>query len=236
MARRRIGQERLSVGGLEPRGGRSLDELAGLVNWAELDVLLAGISASAKANRLAATGTVSGPPLATSHDLSDVRLADALDDRASFRRFCGFAAVEPALSARHSSASAPSWCAVSWTGRCSRPSPATRCPRVDRPHGTLVDATLIPSASIRMARRRARPGTAARARARSQGTHRDGSGRWASSAACEVSRGQPPRSGSVGRRPAWRAWCTEVDPLPWSPSGFHMEAFSHGQDAPALFT
>ncbi|WP_245624382.1 transposase [Belnapia moabensis] len=29
------------------------------------------------------------------HDLSDVRLAESLDDRASFRRFCGFAAHEP---------------------------------------------------------------------------------------------------------------------------------------------
>jgi IS5 family transposase len=33
--------------------------------------------------------------LATWHDLSDVTLAEALDDRASFRRFCGFAAHEP---------------------------------------------------------------------------------------------------------------------------------------------
>jgi IS5 family transposase len=33
--------------------------------------------------------------LATWHDLSDVRLAESLDDRASFRRFCGFAAHEP---------------------------------------------------------------------------------------------------------------------------------------------
>jgi IS5 family transposase len=33
--------------------------------------------------------------LAAWHDLSDVRLAEALDDRASFRRFCGFAAHEP---------------------------------------------------------------------------------------------------------------------------------------------
>ena len=32
---------------------------------------------------------------ATWHDLSDVRLAEALDDRASFRRFCGFAIREP---------------------------------------------------------------------------------------------------------------------------------------------
>ena len=32
--------------------------------------------------------------LATWHDLSDVKLAEALDDRASFRRFCGFARHE----------------------------------------------------------------------------------------------------------------------------------------------
>ena len=34
-------------------------------------------------------------PLTTWHDLSDMRLADALDDRASVRRLCGFAAHEP---------------------------------------------------------------------------------------------------------------------------------------------
>src|SRR3954454_19506335 len=63
--------------------------------------LTAGISASAK-------GEPGWPPLAlfkalllaTWHDLSDVRMAEALDDRASFRRssfrrFCGFAAHEP---------------------------------------------------------------------------------------------------------------------------------------------
>lgn len=33
--------------------------------------------------------------LAIWHDLSDVKLADAFDDRASFRRFCGFARTEP---------------------------------------------------------------------------------------------------------------------------------------------
>jgi len=61
-----------------------------------VDRLLAGISASAK-------GEPGWPPLALFkalllaawHDLSDVRLAEALDDRASFRRFCGFAAHEP---------------------------------------------------------------------------------------------------------------------------------------------
>jgi hypothetical protein len=32
--------------------------------------------------------------IAVWYDLSDVRLAEALDDRASFRRFCGFSAHE----------------------------------------------------------------------------------------------------------------------------------------------
>ena len=62
----------------------------------EIDRLLAGISAPSE-------GKPAWPPLAllkalllaTWHDLSDVRLAEALDDRASFRRFCGFAAHKP---------------------------------------------------------------------------------------------------------------------------------------------
>ena len=82
MARRRIGQERLAVGNGEVGKGSSLDEVAALIDWAELDALLAGISAAAK-------GEPGWPPLAlfralllaTWHDLSDVRLAGALDDR-----------------------------------------------------------------------------------------------------------------------------------------------------------
>jgi Transposase domain (DUF772) len=33
--------------------------------------------------------------LATWHDLSDVKLSDAIEDRSSFRRFCGFSTFEP---------------------------------------------------------------------------------------------------------------------------------------------
>lgn len=96
MARRRIGQEQLWTERAVRPGGASLDEVAALVDWAELDQLLAGISSSAK-------GEPGWPPLAlfralllaTWHDLSDVRLAEALDDRASFRRFCGFSRHEP---------------------------------------------------------------------------------------------------------------------------------------------
>ena len=77
MARRRIGQERLTIGNDPTRGGTSLDELAALVNWEELERLLAVISCSAK-------GELGWPPLAlfralllaTWHDLSDVRLAE----------------------------------------------------------------------------------------------------------------------------------------------------------------
>ena len=80
----------------EPRSGGSLQRLVALIDWAEIECQLLGISAAAK-------GEPGWPPLAlfralllaTWHDLSDVRLAESLDDRASFRRFCGFAAHEP---------------------------------------------------------------------------------------------------------------------------------------------
>ncbi len=95
MARRRIGQEDL-IARAEPRSGATLTELAALIDWDEIDRHLRDISAGAK-------GELGWPPLslfcglllATWHALSDVRLAEALDDRTSFRRFCGFAAHEP---------------------------------------------------------------------------------------------------------------------------------------------
>jgi len=70
-----------------------LDEVAALLDWTELDQLLARISASLK-------GEPGWPPLALFRALlraiwHDVRLAGALDDRASFRRFCGFSTHEP---------------------------------------------------------------------------------------------------------------------------------------------
>ena len=95
MAHRRIGQERL---GFVPSRGRgsSLDELSGLINWRPITILLSPIHASDK-------GEAAWPPLAMFkalllsvwYDLSDVKLGEALDDRASFRRFCGFSGTEP---------------------------------------------------------------------------------------------------------------------------------------------
>jgi hypothetical protein len=48
MARRRIGQDQLSLGGLLPKGRTSLEVIAAMVDCAELDALLAGISMAAK--------------------------------------------------------------------------------------------------------------------------------------------------------------------------------------------
>ena len=88
--------------------------------------------------------------LATWHDLSDVKLAEALDDGASFRRFRGFAAHEPT----------PERTAFVRFRRelVRRGLDRVLFEAVTRQleakgvmvrTGTLVDATLIPSASIR---------------------------------------------------------------------------------------
>src|ERR671912_2819405 len=96
MSRRRVGQERLRFDPPQSRRSGSLDEIAGLIDWTEIDRHLTSIYASA-------IGEQGWPPLALFkalllsvwYDLSDVKLAEALDDRASFRRFCGFAADQP---------------------------------------------------------------------------------------------------------------------------------------------
>lgn len=94
MARRRIGQQSFGFGN-DKGHSSSLDELARLIDWAPIDRCLADISNARK-------GEPAWPPLALFkamllavwYDLSDVKLAEALDDRSSFRRFCGFSALE----------------------------------------------------------------------------------------------------------------------------------------------
>jgi transposase, IS5 family len=94
MPRRRIGQETF---GFEARDrATALDELHGLIDWRPLEAALEVIP-------VAERGEAGWPPLALFkalligvwHDLSDVKLADSLEDRASFRRFCGFSRFEP---------------------------------------------------------------------------------------------------------------------------------------------
>src|SRR5215213_2265940 len=150
MARRRIGQEDL-IARPEPRAASSLAELAALLDWGEIDRRLTGISAAVK-------GELGWPPLAlfralllaTWHDLSDVRLAEALDDRASFRRFCGFAAHEPTpertafvrFRAELVRRGLDRVLFKAVTHQLDQRGVVVRT-------GPLVDATLIPSASVR---------------------------------------------------------------------------------------
>ncbi|WP_258598070.1 transposase [Mesorhizobium sp. AR07] len=84
MTRRRIGQEKF--GFAVDRGQHSsLDALARLIDWVPIDQALCGISCSSK-------GEPAWPPealfkamlLSIWYDLSDVKLAEALDDRGSF--------------------------------------------------------------------------------------------------------------------------------------------------------
>ena len=94
MSRRNIGQEKFGFAIGHSRFS-SLNGLLMLIDWITIDDALAGISCAAK-------GEPAWPPLALFkamllsiwYDLSDVKLSEALDDRASFRRFCGFSLSE----------------------------------------------------------------------------------------------------------------------------------------------
>jgi hypothetical protein len=94
MARGSIGQERFGFAGRE-RAASSLGALVSLIDWNPVAALLDPLYPAAK-------GEPAWPPLAMFkalplsiwYDLSDVKLAEALDDRTSFRRFCGFSANE----------------------------------------------------------------------------------------------------------------------------------------------
>src|SRR6266508_5607246 len=94
MAQRRIGQETFRFGA-EEEHRTSLDELGALIDWTITNEPLAALYPSRK-------GEKAWPPLAmfkafllaTWYNLSDVALSEALADRTSFRRFCGFARDE----------------------------------------------------------------------------------------------------------------------------------------------
>ncbi|MVA56849.1 transposase [Agrobacterium vitis] len=90
MSRRRIGQEKFGFA-VDPGQHSSLDALAKVIDWVEIDQALGVISCSAK-------GEPAWPPtalframlLSIWYNLSDVKVAEALDDRGSFRRFWVF--------------------------------------------------------------------------------------------------------------------------------------------------
>ncbi|MCT2400109.1 MULTISPECIES: transposase [Novosphingobium] len=94
MAQRSIGQEQVGFAGRE-RAASSLDALVSLIDGSQVAMLIDPLYPAAK-------GEPAWPPLAMLralllsiwYDLSDVKLAKALYDRASFRRLCGFSANE----------------------------------------------------------------------------------------------------------------------------------------------
>ena len=94
MPHRSIGQERLNFTATS-RSSPTLDRLSDLINWTSIACLLEPLYPGSK-------GEPAWPPLAMFkalllavwYDLSDIKLAEALEDRASFRRFCGFSSRE----------------------------------------------------------------------------------------------------------------------------------------------
>ena len=148
MSRRRIGQEEFGFA-VDRAQRSSLDELAQLIDWSPIDRALGVISCAAK-------GEAAWPPLALFkamllsiwYDLSDVKLAEAMDDRGSFRRFCGFSVSEatPERTAfvRFRKALVGNGLDKALFDEITRQLKA-KAIRVKT--GTLVDATIIASAS-----------------------------------------------------------------------------------------
>ncbi len=147
MARRQIGQERFLF--LDGTKQTELDGLDALIDWSEIDGSMTGISCSSK-------GEAGWPPLclfkafllARWYDLSDVKLAEALDDRASFRRFCGFARHEPTPE-RTAFVRFRKALVERGLGECLFDiiTGQLRSQHISVRKGTLIDATIIASAS-----------------------------------------------------------------------------------------
>ena len=127
----------------------SLDDLSRLIDWDRIAGILGQVHASAK-------GEPAWPPLAMFkalllsvwYDLSDVRLAEALDDRASFRTFCGFSRTE-ATPERTSFVRFRKALIVHDLDRLlfTTVTAQLKAKAVTIKTGTLVDATIIASAS-----------------------------------------------------------------------------------------
>jgi IS5 family transposase len=93
MPRRRMGQETMFD---VSEKCSSLDKIAALIDWAPIERQLDVVDSAPRGEASwLPLSMFRGMLLAVWNDLSDVKLADALDDRASFRRFCGFARTEP---------------------------------------------------------------------------------------------------------------------------------------------
>jgi transposase, IS5 family len=148
VAHRSIGQERLGFAS-ETRSASSLNGLSGMLDWTEIANLLSGIHANAK-------GEAAWPPLAMFkalllsvwYDLSDVKLAEAVNDRGSFRRFCGFSGTE-ATPERTAFVRFRKVLIAQGLDRLlfERVTAQLKARAITVKTGTLVDATIIASAS-----------------------------------------------------------------------------------------
>ncbi len=116
MARRQIGQEQLALSGAEPRGGSALDEVAALMDWAELDRLLAGISARPRVSRAGHRWRCSSPPVGTGTTFPTCAWPKLSMTGPAFAVSVALPLTSPRRSAPPLYASAPSWCAAAWIG------------------------------------------------------------------------------------------------------------------------
>jgi len=147
MARKRIGQEGFSFTVSAKKS--DLDDLSGLIDWGEADALMAPISAAAKGERgWPPLSLLKAMVLARRYDLSDVKLAEALDDRASFRRFCGFSRTEATPERTAFVRFRRNLVELGLGDKLFEVITEQLCVRhVTVKRGTLVDATIIASAS-----------------------------------------------------------------------------------------
>lgn len=83
MGRRRIGQETFSFAAAGRGSGSSLDKRSGLIDWVPIEAHLTVISCAAKGDAACSPlALFKSMLLAVWCDLFDVKLAEALDDRA----------------------------------------------------------------------------------------------------------------------------------------------------------
>ena len=152
MGQRRIGQGSL-VEALLPAGAganRRLERIVGLIDWSPMERLLAPLRAP--------TGRPGYPPLALFralllaqwYQLSDPGLEEALADRLSFRRFCGFglddSTPDETTLCRFRAALAERGLAEALFAELNRQLDAKG---LMLKAGTLIDATLIEAAVAR---------------------------------------------------------------------------------------
>jgi IS5 family transposase len=152
MGQRRIGQGSLAEALLPAAAGsnRRLERIVGLIDWAPMERLLAPLRAP--------TGRPGYPPLALLralllaqwYQLSDPGLEEALADRLSFRRFCGFGLDDGALDettlCRFHGALAERRLAEALFAELNRQLDAKG---LVLKAGTLIDATLVEAAVAR---------------------------------------------------------------------------------------